>query len=212
MNDEPNLPPQDEQLLRWIDRSLPEDQLKALDLSATPAWHEQRAASQLTGNLLRSSLPRTVELPSPDLFTSRIMEAVQRDAPATAPASNITPFPSRFRQWFAPLASAALVAAGFLLWNANPHPRSSPVAETYTPDSRVIARAYFSDDADATVIDLENLEAVPDSREIRAFNIASADPAAPGEPQIFYAANGTRKPVVVLSHDAASAPHLRAIP
>jgi hypothetical protein len=47
MNDEPNLPPNDEQLLRWIDRSLPEDQLKALDLSATPAWHDQRAAAQL---------------------------------------------------------------------------------------------------------------------------------------------------------------------
>ena len=45
MNDEPNLPPHDEQLLRWIDRSLPVDQLTALDVSATPAWQHQRAAA-----------------------------------------------------------------------------------------------------------------------------------------------------------------------
>jgi hypothetical protein len=61
------------------------------------------------------------------------------------------------------------------------------------------------------VIDLENLEAVPDNYEIRASDVASADPAAPGEPLILYAADDPARPVFVLSKDLTDAPRITTV-
>ena len=214
MKDETPDVPSDETLTQWIDGTLPPQERANLESSLPPGWAAERDAARQLGDLLRSHLPARMEPPAPERFTSSIMAAIGRPDSAAAaaggPAAKVIPFP-RFRQWFAPLASAAAVAAGFLVWNAT-HKAAAPVlAKVYAPDARVTARAWFAEDADATVIELENLEAVPDDREIRAFDVASAEPAAPGEPQIFYAAANPERAVLVLSRDATNQPLLRAV-
>ena len=214
MKDESPNTPSDETLTQWIDGTLPPQERAALESSLPPGWAAEREAARQLGDLLRSHLPARMEPPAPERFTSSIMAAIGQPehSPAAAggPAAKVVAFP-RFRQWFAPLASAAAVAACFLVWNATHRAAPAVLAKVYAPDARVTARAWFAEDADATVIELENLDAVPDEREIRAFDVASAEPSAPGEPQIFYAAADPSRAVMVLSRDATNQPLLRAL-
>src|SRR5204862_1965431 len=104
--------------------------------------------------------------------------------------------------WFAPLASAAVVAVAFLTWNhfVGGIAGAGGVAQslTYTPDPTVVANAYYSAEAGATVIDLQHLTPVPNDREIKAFDVASSGPSIPGEPMVFVAANDANRVVFVL--------------
>jgi hypothetical protein len=172
MNDDPKLNPEEEECVRWIDGVLSPERLRELEESVPPEWLRERMAARRTGDLLRSSLVAAVEPPAAEFLTGSIMEAVAREGRVVPRGAG------RRWQWFAPLASAAAVAAGFMIWNAR-HPAGGlPVVQVYAPDERVTARAWVSEEAEATVIDLENLEALPDDHEIRAFAEAGGDSGA----------------------------------
>jgi hypothetical protein len=219
----PSNPHNDDQITRWIDGELPPKEASLFEQRAfaTPELlHERDSASQL-GQLLRQHLPAKLEPPSPEFFTSSVMDEVTRELPArpvkAAAGSGQSSWRSWFKaSWFAPLASAALVAVAFLTWNHfTGGPGSGPgggVAQTltYAPDPNVIASAYYSEDAGATVIDLQHLTPVPDSREIRAFDVASAEPAVPGQPVIFYAAGNPSRALFVLNRDGLENPRFTA--
>lgn len=203
-------------LTRWADGQLtPEEAaLVAGQVARSPELVRDKEATIHIGVLLREHLPVSLEPPSPEFFTSGIMEEVRRGHPA-GPVKAVRP--SRLREWlragwFTPLASAAAVAVAFIAWNhrSTTAPRVQ-FAQTYTPDARFTANSYFSEEAGATVIDLQNLEAVPDEREIKAFDVASADPPAPGMPQVLYAANNPARPVLVLSKDGREAPGVSVV-
>jgi len=169
MNDDPKLSPEEEERVRWIDGVLSPERLRELEDSLPPEWLQERMAARRTGDLLRSSLAAAVEPPAAEFLTGSIMEAVAREGRVVPRGAG------RRWQWFAPLASAAAVAAGFLLWNAGHRAAGGPLVQVYAPDERVTARAWVSEEAEATVIDLENLEALPDEREIRAFAVAGGE-------------------------------------
>jgi hypothetical protein len=171
MKDDLKLTPDEEQRLRWIDGVLSPEKLRELEATAPPDWLRERMAARRTGDLLRSSLAASVEPPAAEFLTGSIMEAVAREGKVVPRGSG------RSWPWFAPLASAALVAAGFLLWHARHPAGEQPLVQVYAPDERVTARAWVSDEAEATVIDLENLAAVPDGQEIRAFALVHGESA-----------------------------------
>ncbi len=204
-------------LTRWVDGQLtPEEAVIIAEqtVQSPELLGDKHAATQI-GTLLREHLPVSLEPPSPEFFTSSIMEEIQRELPAV-PARAVRP-PPRWgwlrASWFAPLASAAAVAVAFVVWNHRETPVAAPgpFAQTYTPDPKVTARTYYSEEAEATVIDLQNLDAVPDNHEVRAFDVASAEPAEPGSPQVFYAANDTSRPVLVLSKDGRESPRVSVV-
>ncbi len=215
-------PPDDlneELMTRWIDGHLTPEELAAVEraLAAQPLLAREKESAQRLGGLLRQHLPAQVEPPSPEFFTSRIMEEIQ-GAPVV---KTLTPAASRrvrdavpwFRQaWFAPLASAAAVALLFLTMNnSRPGSADRTAARAYAPDPKVIASAFFSEEAQATVIDLKGLEAVPDEREIRAYDVADAAPAMPGRPLVLHAANQPDRAVLVLAPDLGGNPRVRAL-
>lgn len=204
-------------LTRWVDGQLtPEEAALVAEQSAqSPELLRDKQAAMQIGTLLREHLPVSLEPPSPEFFTSSIMEEIRRELPAAAPATAARPSPLwgwLRAPWFAPLASAAAVAVVFLVWNHR-ETSSAPglLAQTYTPDPKVTASTYYSEEAEATVIDLQNLDAVPDNHEVRAFDVASAEPAEPGSPQVFYAANDISRPVLVLSKDGREAPRVSVV-
>lgn len=218
----PSNPLNEDQITRWIDGELPPKEASLFNqrADATPELLLQRDAASQLGELLRQHLPSKLEPPSPEFFTSSVMDEVTRDLPVKSTAvAPVAKFRNLFNflrtPWFAPLASAAVVAVAFLTWNhftGGGAPGGSVAAtQTYAPDPNVVASAYYSADADATVIDLQNLTPVPNSREIRAFDVASVEPAAPGEPVIFYAANDSTRAVFVLSRDANHTPRIVAV-
>ncbi len=218
----PSNPLNDDTFTRWIDGELPAKEASLLDerASATPELLFSKDCASQLGELLRQHLPSKLEPPSPEFFTMSVMEEVTRDLPVRSFTS--TPVVSKFRNWFsflrtpwfAPLASAAAVAVAFLTWNhftGGTNTGGPSLTQTYTPDPNVTASAYVSNDAGAFVIDLQNLTPVPDARDIRAFDVASAEAAAPGEPVVLYASSDHSRAVMVLSRDALDAPRIVAI-
>lgn len=206
----------DDLLTRWADGQLTpqEAALVAEQAAKSPELLRDKAATIQIGALLREHLPVTLEPPSPEFFTSSIMEEIRRGLPA-APLQAVRPsrLPEWLRaRWFMPLASAAAVAVAFVAWNhRSTDAPTVQLAQTYTPDPRITANAYYSEDAGATVIDLQNLDAVPDERDIKAFDVASAEPSAPGMPQVLYAANDASRAVLVLSKDGRETPRVSVV-
>ena len=215
----PTPPPDDlneELMTRWLDGHLTPEELVAVEraLAVKPMMMREKESAQHLGGLLRQHLPSVMEPPSPEFFTSRIMEEIKGAPVVTLPAAPVAR-PAGFRSWlrqpwFAPLASAAAVALLFLAMNgARPGAAASSVARAYAPDPKVVANAFYSEEAGAVVIDLQGLEAVPDDREIRAYDVADAVPAAPGQPLVLHAANDPDRAILVLSPDASAGPRFR---
>ena len=209
--------PNEELMTRWIDGHLSPEEMATVEraLSAAPMMAREKESAQFLGGLLRQHLPNTMEPPSPEFFTSRIMEEIQ-GAPvvktiAPAAARRSVDSVSWFRQqWFAPLASAAAVALLFLTMNGSRFgSHSSTVARAYAPDPKVVVSTFYSEEAGATVIDLKGLDAVPDDREIRAYDVADASPASFGKPLVLHAASDPGRAIMVLAPTATGTPRFR---
>lgn len=226
MNATPPPPPDDlndEIMTRWMDGELSPAELDVMQQVLQQQPHLQleaeREATLQIGNLLRTHLPSSLEPHSPDFFTSRIMEEIHASGgaqplPASGSKSRTAWFSFLKQPWFAPLASAAAVAVVFLVSNGLQSDGSSKrngTARVYAPDSRVTASAYYSESAEATVIELQGLEAVPDDREIRAYDLAGSDVVTPGAPRVFHAANNPGKARLVLSPDGAGSPRIHEL-
>jgi hypothetical protein len=217
----PSNPLNDDTLTRWIDNELPAKEASLLNqrASATPELLREREAASQLGELLRQHLPAKLDPPSPEFFTMSVMDEVTRDLPARpveADKSRRVPAWLSFLRtpWFSPLASAAVVAVAFLTWNHfSGTTGGGSVAQsfTYAPDPSVVANTYYSQDAEATVIDLQHLAPVPNEREIKAFDVASSGPSIPGQPTVFVASNDPKRVVFVLSKDGIGAPRVASI-
>ena len=186
-------------------------------IAAEPLLAHEKESAQRLGGLLRQHLPAELEPPSSEFFTSRLMEEI-KGAPVV---ETLAPTGKRgaaarvawFRQaWFPPLASAASVALLFLAMNGSRSGESGPrTARAYAPDPKVIASAFYSEEAGATVIDLKGLDAVPDDREIRAYDVAEAGPITPGKPLVLHAANDPERAILVLAPGTSGTPHVHEL-
>ena len=197
-----NLDPKDVQRLRFVDD---------LDTNDHPEWLEEKAAAQQLGQLLRSHLPSHAEPPSAEFFTSQIMAQIAPAGPARVEVTARSGFMDIFRRWFAPLATAAavLVVGGILM--KRQASGGSREAFAYTPIANVKATLDFNKDAGATVINLTGLAAIPDAREIKAFNVSSTGTVVPGATQRFYAANDPEKLLFVLQANDDGGPQIREV-
>ena len=112
------------------------------------------------------------------------MEGSAAAAPATpAPGGGII---SWFRSPFTLASAAAVILLGLftlsqLPGGASSSPDHTSVASTYTPDKDIEASHFYSTEADATVILLDGLAAMPDSTELNGQNIVSAEPGSPNQ-------------------------------
>ncbi len=200
MNQNPNQASHEETLTRFID-----GELSTHDLSSTPEWLAEKAAAQQVGHLLRTHLHARQEPISPEFFTSQIMQQIAAENPSVLPQI-LAPSPSfwqKFSVWLAPLtATAAVLVVGGMMM------KQRTVESAYTPIPNAAATLVFNDDAQATVINLTGLEAIPDTQEIKAYNVASNGSHEPGTPQQFYAANDPTKLVFVMFPGTDGAPSI----
>jgi len=144
-------------------------------------------------SMLKAELPKKVEPQYPDFFNSQIIRRIERDearelheaSPAssgsaaegsgsTAPAAA---GPGGFFRWFpwAAAATACAVAAFLALQGGGSaaHSGGAVIASAYAPASTVQVKTWYSEEAEATVIDLVGLEAFPADREISGQTLAS---------------------------------------
>lgn len=199
MKTNPNPSNHEEELTRFIEGET--------NQALHPDWSAEKEKANQLGELLRMHLPSRLEPPSPDFFTHQIMERIQQES---LPQPQKVAWVERFRIWLAPLATATalLVVGGIVLQQ-----KTAPVRDSfaYTPMPNVTATLDFNSDAEATVINLDGLDAIPDTQEIKAFNVVSSNSAGPGAPQQFFAANDPSKLVFVLFSGDSQAPKIHVV-
>jgi anti-sigma factor RsiW len=203
---------QQEQLTRWIDGELAGEELREFEAAAArdPQLREAKAEAESLRLLLQADMPER-DIPNPDFFNSqiqrRISEGTAKPAAAIAPAGGIL---SWFRSPFTLASAAAVFLLGMVILSKGPSEGSAAdhtsVASTYTPDKNIVARLSYSEEADASVIMLDGLAALPDSTELKGQNIVSTDHGTPG--QLY---NEDSQLAFVLIQGADSVPILRSL-
>lgn len=211
MNNKPERPVSEDMLTRWIDGRLQPDELASIESQAAehPGLLREKEHADAIGRMLRNAMPSSQEPPSADFFTSQLMDQIRQEAAPVRPPVAAPGLMQRLAgllrtPWFMPVASAAAVALVFLAMDRGGSARSDrggSFADVYVPDPKVTASAYYSEDAAADVIDLKGLEPLPADRMVRAYDVASADNAEPGEPQVLVSNAEPDRVVMVLNAD-----------
>jgi anti-sigma factor RsiW len=175
-----NTPPEDYELLRWLDGEMNEAETAAFEarLAAEPALQAEADLMKRLSNDLRSHLPAEMPVPYADFFNSQIQVRLAQD-------ENTRPEPVVSGGWFGWLrlpwlttafATAALALAGLVAWqNSTLAGDDELVHSIYVPKAGVQARSFHSSDARATVLVLDGLEDMPADRKIVGFNISHGE-------------------------------------
>lgn len=167
--------PDETMLTLWMDGELEGEELRQMEAWAAdhPELLAERDAIRAMNAQISANVPSSIEPPYPDFFNQRILRAIEDEQATREVSTQATAAPKRgFWQWLAaPLAVGAMALCFYLGTQVNqPSPSAPTVAVTspsvYTPDGEVRANIFDSDDANATVIVLEGLEAIPDNLDM----------------------------------------------
>lgn len=168
-----NTNPDETKLALWLDDELTGDDLAAMDAWAADVPEQLAAREELRRyrNMMAGALPSSEEPPYPDFFLSRVNQGI-RDLQAAekpvAPASAAAPF---WKSWLMPIAACAGMVLAFGIGRKTTG-RIQPLAvapaiqpAVYTPEEGVDAEWFPSSGAEATVIILQGVSAIPDSTD-----------------------------------------------
>jgi len=170
-----NTTPDEELLALWVDDALEGPSAAEVDAWASnqPEWLERREQARQVTPWLKAGLPAAEEPPYAEFFNARIAREIGREA-----GGAVAPTFSRSRglwNWFLPATAVAGMVLCFWAGTrmvpapvvAAPDPVAGPPAPyLYTPEKGVKAAYFASEPADAMVIVLDGLAAIPDSFEI----------------------------------------------
>jgi hypothetical protein len=165
-----NTNPDETRLALWLD-----DELTGADLAEMEAWAATRPEQLAAREELRSfremmaaNLPASEEPPYPDFFLSRVNQGIRDLQAAGATAKPSAPLPF-WRSWMMPVAACAGMVLAFGIGKrSNDAPAALTVVPAvapvvYTPEDGVDAEWIAS--ADANVIILEGVSAIPDATD-----------------------------------------------
>jgi hypothetical protein len=183
-----NTTPDEERLALWVEDELDATSQAAVDAWAAtqPEWLERREVARQMKALLGTSLPAAEEPPYAEFFNARIVREIEREAaeitpvtPAETPAVAVAPMvrtPGKTWRWFLPATAVAGMVLCFWAGTRITPPATSVAAPTalipvatpvlYTPERGVKADYFASAPADAMVIVLDGVAAIPDSFEV----------------------------------------------
>ena len=172
--------PNEEDVIRWIDRDLDEPGRQRLEAAAAadPALASLRADAGRIGVMLRATRPASQDVSGPELFMhqlARRLDAAGTAAslPAAAAVATTPRQEGSLMRWLAPMAAAAAVVLGGVLvgghYNHRPPAGNTVLLSSYAPDPAVHGDARDVEDADAVVIVLDGLPPVADPAEIVGF-------------------------------------------
>lgn len=170
-----NTTPDDEMLALWVDDALEGPAAAGVDAwaSTRPEWLERREQARQIAPLLKSVLPAAEEPPYAEFFNTRIAREIARESGgAVAPTFSRS---RSLRNWFLP--ATAVAGMVFCFWAgtrmvpaptiAAPDPVAAPPAPyLYTPEKGVKAAYFASEPAEAMVIVLDGVAAIPDTFEV----------------------------------------------
>ena len=177
-------PPDENQIVRWLDGEMDAAEKAAFEahLSADSALRAEVESLGRLGDVLRKNIPADREVPHGDFFNSQIQVRIAQEEMDRARESRTRAagggWLDWFRTpWFSAAATAAVALLAFAIWqNRGASPSgSSVVLSTYAPNPDVQARAFHSDDAEATVLMLDGLAALPADRKIVGHSVRRSE-------------------------------------
>lgn len=205
-------PTDDLELIRWIDGEMNEAERSSFEerLKHEPALEAEARKMRALSDTLRAHMPAEMRVPHADYFNTQIGVRITQMALDDSRTSQTYPGWSKllrwFRQpWFAMAGAAALAVLGFVLMNpVRSGATGSMILSSYTPNTHVQARTYHDQNADATVLMLDGLDAMPADRKISGVNIQRSEVEPELASTTMYDHNGAA--VLMISRDALGNP------
>lgn len=207
-------PSEDHDLIRWLDGEMTaaesaafEERLKQNPVLAKDA-QELRALS--TG--IRAHLPATLEVPHADFFNSQIqvriaqLESDDARTKRLAHSAWASVFQWLRQPWLTAAGAVALAVLSFVMLRPGVEgsPSESSILSSYTPNSSVHARTFHDTEADATVLMLDGLDAVPAERKISGVHAVHSEWEADVASTTLYDSQGAS--LLSISSDALGHP------
>jgi hypothetical protein len=200
-------------LTRWLDGELGEPEVRDL-IERDPELVALRQDMERIGVSLREIFPPAEEPPFPELFNKQILRKIEE-----LPANRWQAAWRLFResladwmnesQWALPASASALLVVGLAVVTAAGSSRiaHSEVVHTYAPHPEHSVSTDFVRRAQATVIVLEGLEAVPDDHRITGFFRSGTEtgPDAAPAAAVVYSLDGAAEPATALRIAALAA-------
>ncbi len=207
-------PTEEHDLIRWIDGEMNETERTTFEerLKQDPALATEARQMRALSSSLRTHLPAEMRVPHEDFFNTqiqvRIAQMAQDDARAKQASSSWGDILQWMRQpWFALAGTAALAVLGFFMLSpATGDASESMILSSYTPNTNVQARTYHDNGAEATVLMLDGLDAVPAERKVSGINIQRSEVEPELASTTMYDHKGTA--VLMISRDALGNPML----
>lgn len=201
-------PSEDHDLIRWLDDEMTDAERARFSarLDAEPALKSEAEFMQRMSADLRSQLPAEMPVPYGDFFNSQIQVRIAQEDRIAIPETR-----SSWREWFRLptliTATAAVVMAGFMILQKSPAVTGdSFVHSIYVPNSSVQAHTFHSDEAQATVLMLDGVEAMPADRKIVGYHIERSETDQEVATTTLYGERG--EVVLVVAKDARNQPRL----
>lgn len=202
-------PSEDHDLIRFLDGAMSDAERASYEarMAADPMLKSEVEVMQRMSADLRAHLPAEMPVPYADFFNSQIQVRIAQEEPVALPTARAS--------WFDWLriptlmtAAAAVAIGGFMIvQNQAPLANGNSVVHSiYVPNPSVQARSYHSDDAQATVLILEGVEAMPADRKIVGFHIERTETDQEVATTTLYGESG--QVLAVVAKDARNQPHL----
>jgi anti-sigma-K factor RskA len=202
-------PSEDHDLIRWLDAEMTDAERASFSarLESDPALKAEVELMQRMSADLRTHLPAEMPVPYGDFFNSQIQVRLAQEEPLSIPETRASWLDwLRMPTLIAATAAAAVAIAGFLIMQQGPAAGDSVVLSIYVPNTSVQARSFHSDEANATVLMLDGMEAMPADRKIVGYHIERSETDQEVATTTLYGERG--EVVLVVSKDARNQPRL----
>ncbi|WP_395738480.1 anti-sigma factor family protein [Prosthecobacter sp.] len=172
-------PSEEHDLIRWLDGEMSETERTQFEesLKQDAALAREAQNMRALSATLRAHLPAEIRVPHADYFNTqigvRITQMALDDARAKQVGTSWGSILQWMRQpWFALAGTAAVAVLSFSLMKpAEESTTQSRILSSYTPNVNVQAHAYHDSNADATVLMLDGLDAVPAAKKISGISV-----------------------------------------
>ena len=172
--------PDETKIALWLDDELSGEELAEMEewASTRPDQLQIREDFRKYRQTLATAVPASEEPPYPDFFMTRVRQGIrdieaQKDlTKANNGKASTAPF---WKSWLMPVAACAGIVLAFNLGRQGAvsdarvadvkSSEVSPSPVVYTPEEGVDARWYVDNEADASVIVLAGVSAIPDSTD-----------------------------------------------
>ncbi len=200
-------PSEDHDLIRWLDAEMTDAERASFSarLESDPALKAEVELMQRMSADLRTHLPAEMPVPYGDFFNSQIQVRLAQEEPLSIPETRAS-WLDWLRMPTLIAATAAVAIAGFLIMQQGPAAGDSVVLSIYVPNTSVQARSFHSDEANATVLMLDGMEAMPADRKIVGYHIERSETDQEVATTTLYGERG--EVVLVVSKDARNQPRL----